>query len=96
MLICTSILYFLDSTRVILYVSQVKIIRIYLIHGLCLAPQFIRRLKTTFLVPVLRTPALSASFSLIDGFSQTCKQQMCEAAVLTARVGFNNKNSPHI
>lgn len=26
MLICTSILYFLDSTRVILYVSQVKMI----------------------------------------------------------------------
>lgn len=71
MLICTSILYFLDSTRVILYVSQVKMIRIYLIHGLCLAPQFIRHLKTTFLVPVFRPPALSASFPLIDGFSQT-------------------------
>lgn len=71
MLICTSILYFLDSTRVILYVSQVKMIRIYLTHGLCLAPQFICRLKTTFLVPVFRPPALSASFPLIDGFSQT-------------------------
>lgn len=71
MLICTSILYFLDSTRVILYVSQVKMIRIYLTHGLCLAPQFMRRLKTTFLVSVFRPPALSASFPLIDGFSQT-------------------------